>query len=129
MQRQRRRDTRLELEVRKRLHALGYRFRVDYQLDPSLRVRGDIVFTQRKLVVFIDGCFWHGCPDHATAPKNNAEWWREKLATNVDRDRRYTTALRERGWAVARFWEHEEPADVVSAVVKLLPDSRSGSPL
>ena len=107
MQRQRRRDTTRELEIRRALHALGYRFRVDYRMEPSLRTRGDIVFTRRRLVVFVDGCFWHGCPEHATAPKTNAEWWREKLAANVARDRRVDEELWALGWAVLRIWEHE----------------------
>lgn len=116
MQRQRRRDTSLELELRRRLHAFGYRFRVDHRLEPSLRVRGDIVFTKRKVVVFVDGCFWHGCPEHATAPKNNAEWWREKLAANVERDRRNSAALDGLGWTVIRIWEHESTEHAVERI-------------
>lgn len=108
MQRQRRRDTELEMQLRRRLHAAGHRFRVDYRLEPSLRVRGDIVFTRKKVVVFVDGCFWHGCPEHATQPKNNAEWWQAKLAANVARDRRADRELAERGWRVLRVWEHED---------------------
>ncbi|OLT16282.1 very short patch repair endonuclease [Serinicoccus sp. CUA-874] len=107
MQRQRRRDTTRELEIRRELHALGYRFRVDYRMEPSLRSRGDIVFTRRRLVVFIDGCFWHGCPEHATPPKTNTEWWTGKLAANVARDRRVDSALTALGWKVLRVWEHE----------------------
>ena len=114
MRRQGRRDTKPELAVRRRLHALGYRFRVDYKPEPDLRCRGDIVFTKRKVVVFIDGCFWHGCPIHATAPKNNAEWWREKLDANIARDRRTDAALENRGWRVLRVWEHV-PTDIASA--------------
>lgn len=129
MQRQRRRDTALEVGVRSRLHALGYRFRVDYRPDASLRTRGDIVFTRRKVVVFIDGCFWHGCPWHATEPKNNAQWWREKLAANVARDRRADQLLRDLGWAVIRVWEHEPLESAVASIVRVLgePPSR-GSP-
>lgn len=116
MQRQRRRDTKVELAIRRRLHALGYRFRVDHRMEPSLRVRGDIVFTRRKVVVFVDGCFWHSCPLHATAPKNNAEWWREKLNANKARDSRNTFALQELGWSVLRIWEHEEPEAAVEMI-------------
>src|SRR4051794_32017565 len=87
MQSQRRRDTTLELKIRRSLHALGYRYRVDFRMEPSFRARGDVVFTRKRVVVFVDGCFWHGCPEHATAPKNNAEWWRTKLEANVARDR------------------------------------------
>src|SRR6478735_3288497 len=102
MQQQRRRDTKLEVEIRRRLHSLGYRFRVDHRPEPSLRTRGDIVFTRRRVVVFVDGCFWHGCPEHATSPKNNADWWRGKLAANVGRDRRADKALTGLGWKVVR---------------------------
>jgi DNA mismatch endonuclease (patch repair protein) len=116
MQRQRRRDTALELEIRKALHAHGHRFRVDFRMEPALRTRGDIVFTRKRLVVFIDGCFWHGCPEHATAPKTNAAWWRDKLAANVARDRRVDEQLRLRGWTVLRIWEHEPATDAVARV-------------
>ena len=120
MQRQGRRDTRPELAIRRSLHALGYRFRVDYRPEPGLRCRGDIVFTKRKLVVFVDGCFWHGCPEHATAPKNNAEWWRAKLDANIARDRRTERALANRGWMVIRVWEHTPAAQGVEQIVAAL---------
>lgn len=120
MQRQRRRDTSLELEIRKRLHALGFRYRVDYRLEPALRTRADICFTKQKVAVFIDGCFWHGCPLHATSPKNNAEWWREKLDANIARDRRTDTALVERGWEVIRIWEHEDVVEAAAMIADQL---------
>ncbi|WP_178358690.1 very short patch repair endonuclease [Mycolicibacterium hippocampi] len=120
MQRQRRRDTSLELQVRRALHELGYRYRVDFRPEPILRCRGDIVFTRRKIVVFIDGCFWHGCPEHATSPVNNAEWWRMKLAANVERDRRNTRALEEIGWTVLRVWEHEALDEAVARITATL---------
>ncbi|MEP9415803.1 very short patch repair endonuclease [Gordonia sp. VNQ95] len=123
MKSQRRRDTEVEMEIRRRLHAVGLRYRVDYRPESSLRCRGDIVFTRAKLVVFIDGCFWHGCPDHATAPKNNSNWWREKLEANKFRDRRNTDALVGLGWEVLRFWEHDPPELVVASIVRSL-DSR-----
>lgn len=116
MQRQRRRDTALELQVRKQLHGIGFRYRVDYRPERSLRCRGDIVFTRRKVVVFVDGCFWHRCPLHATMPTNNAEWWREKLAANVERDRRNTMALAAFGWTVIRVWEHESVEAAVAQI-------------
>lgn len=123
LKRQRRRDTGLEVEIRKRLHRLGFRFRVDYRLEPSLRCRGDIVFTRRKVVVFVDGCFWHSCPEHGTSPANNAEWWRTKLAANVDRDRRTTEALTSLGWIAVRIWEHEAVDKAVGQVVRALDES------
>jgi DNA mismatch endonuclease, patch repair protein len=72
-------------------------------------------------VVMVDGCFWHGCPTHGTAPKNNSDWWREKLARNVERDRQTDAVLAQRGWNVVRIWEHEQPvpaADRIEALVR-----------
>ena len=120
MQKQKRRDTSVELAIRRRLHARGLRYRVDYRAETSLRVRGDIVFTRRKVIVFVDGCFWHGCPQHATAPKTNAEWWRAKLDANVERDRKNTVALHTRGWCVVRVWEHDEAEAAVDEIVRAL---------
>ncbi|MED5801240.1 very short patch repair endonuclease [Gordonia sp. Z-3] len=117
MQKQQRRDTSVELSVRRLLHAGGFRYRVDYRPSSTLRCRGDIVFTRARVVVFIDGCFWHGCPQHATQPKNNAQWWREKLDANMARDIRSAAALEGRGWHVLRFWEHEEPGDIVDRII------------
>lgn len=116
MLRQRRRDTGTEWAIRRRLHAAGFRYRVDVRPDVSLRCRGDIVFARAKVVVFIDGCFWHGCPLHGTQPKKNAEWWRDKLAKNVERDRRNTENLMALGWCVVRVWEHE---DLESALARI----------
>jgi DNA mismatch endonuclease (patch repair protein) len=76
----------------------------------------DIVFPKLKVAVFLDGCFWHGCPQHATQPKSNAEWWRAKLDKNVSRDAETTEHLRAEGWTVLRFWEHEMPNDVADTV-------------
>lgn len=120
MTRQSRRDTTLEVEIRRRLHALGYRYRVDHRPEPSLRTRGDIVFSTRKVVIYVDGCFWHGCPEHATAPTHNADWWRDKLRANVERDRRNTAALEELGWTVVRIWEHEDVDLVVQRITAML---------
>lgn len=121
MQLQRRRDTCLELDIRRQLHRLGFRYRVDHRPEPELRVRGDIVFAKRKIVVFVDGCFWHGCPEHATVPKNNAEWWRQKLDANIERDRRSRAALRALGWTVIVVWEHES-AEVASKRIAVALD-------
>lgn len=121
MQHQRRRDTKLEVEIRRRLHALGYRFRVDYRLEPSMRVRGDIVFTRRRVAVFVDGCFWHACPQHATMPANNAQWWRDKLEANVVRDARASQTLEDFGWQVVRIWEHTSIDAALDRVLAALP--------
>lgn len=106
MMSQKRRDTGPELEIRSRLHRLGHRFRVDYRV-PGTRRRIDIAFTRKRIAVFIDGCFWHSCPRHATQPKSNRAWWKRKLADNVRRDRATDRALRRQGWVVVRVWEHE----------------------
>jgi DNA mismatch endonuclease (patch repair protein) len=101
------------------LHAHGLRFRIDLPIRiPGHRaVRPDIVFTRSRVAVFIDGCFWHGCPEHGKRPTvQNAHYWRPKIAGNAERDIRHTAALESVGWVVLRFWEHEDPADVVSAI-------------
>ena len=106
MSRQRRRDTLPEVALRKELHALGYRFRVDAPIPGLPRRRCDLMFSRRKLAVFVDGCFWHRCPVHSTAPANNADWWAVKLDRNVTRDRETDTHLTTIGWSVLRIWEH-----------------------
>src|SRR4051794_11029082 len=112
MSRNRRRDTGPERALRRLLHAQGLRFRVDFpvRLD-GLTVRPDVVFPRWQVAVFVDGCFWHGCPEHGNVPTRNAEYWIPKLQRNVDRDRRSNAALRSAGWQVVRVWEHER-ADV-----------------
>ena len=107
--RQRTRDTAPELALRRLLHARGLRYRVDMAPLPGLRRRADIVFTRARLAVFVDGCFWHRCPQHGTSPKSNTDWWRDKLDRNVRRDRDTDRALAEAGWQVLRVWEHEPP--------------------
>lgn len=116
----RRRDTGPELAVRSRLHARGWRYRVDFRLAPPLRARADIVFTRARVAIFIDGCFWHSCPLHGTAPKANAEYWIPKLARNTERDRRTDEALAEMSWRVLRFWEHENPDDITARIEVIL---------
>lgn len=116
-----RRDTRPELEIRRELHARGLRYRVDASPVPSLRGRADILFRQARVAVYVDGCFWHSCPDHGVLPKGNREWWREKLAATVRRDRTTDSMLAELGWMVVRVWEHEDPvvaADRIEAAVR-----------
>ncbi|RDI48561.1 very short patch repair endonuclease [Nocardia mexicana] len=120
MSRQRRVGTKPETALRKELHRRGYRFFVDRAPLQGLRRRADLVFPRRKVAVYVDGCFWHCCPEHATYPKNNAEWWAEKLAGNVKRDRDTDTRLTGSGWLVVRVWEHEDAvaaADRVQAAL------------
>jgi len=120
MSRQARRDTAPEVALRRELHRRGLRFRVDWPLPGLPRRRADIAFTRRKVAVFVDGCFWHSCPEHATAPVSNGGWWADKLANNVRRDRQTDKHLRSLGWSVLRFWEHEAAlscGDLVSQAV------------
>jgi DNA mismatch endonuclease, patch repair protein len=114
------RDTAAELRVRSELHSRGLRFRVDRAPISGVRRRADVVFTRRRVAVFIDGCFWHGCPDHGTWPKHNADWWREKINANVRRDRDTNSRLEEAGWTVVRIWEHEDPVDAADRVERAL---------
>lgn len=116
-----RRDTKPELELRRILHGRGLRFRVDRAVLPDRRRRADIVFGPAKMAVFVDGCFWHGCPEHASWPANNAAFWRQKIETNRRRDRDTDDRLRAAGWRVERVWEHEDPgaaADRIEAAVR-----------
>jgi len=113
-----RRDTSTELSVRRELHARGLRYRVDYPPVAGLRRRADIVFTRARVAVFIDGCFWHGCPIHATSPKRNSDYWGPKLAANVVRDSDTNQRLEAEGWTVLRFWEHESPTEVATAIAR-----------
>jgi DNA mismatch endonuclease (patch repair protein) len=118
MRSNRRTGTKPEMALRAALHARGYRYRKDFRLDlPLRRVRPDIAFTSRKVAVFVDGCFWHACPDHGSKPKNNDWYWLPKLAKNVERDRAADEALARAGWTVVRLWEHVPLADAVAAVV------------
>jgi DNA mismatch endonuclease, patch repair protein len=123
MQRQGRRDTKPEMALRRALWARGLRYRVDRAPIPGMRRRADIVFGPAKVAVYVDGCFWHSCPEHATLPKNNREWWRAKLDANVRRDRDTDRRLGEAGWRVVRVWEHEETAVAFERVVRALVDS------
>lgn len=116
MQRQRRSDTRPELDLRRELHRRGLRYRVDTKVLTGLRRRADIVFPRQKVAVFVDGCFWHACPEHGTSPKANAGWWQEKLDANVRRDRDTDRRLREAGWTPVRIWEHEDPIEAADLV-------------
>lgn len=117
MRSNRRRDTKPELAVRRLLFLAGARYRVDVPLWFDRRRRADIVFPARKLVVFIDGCFWHGCEKHYSAPQANAEYWRNKVLSNRRRDAETTKRLTQDGWLVLRFWEHDDAAEVAAAIL------------
>ncbi len=112
-----RRDTAPELRVRRLLHAQGLRYRVDAPLPFDRRRRADITFPRARVVVFIDGCFWHACPEHYIAPKSHPEYWSPKIAANRARDAETTARLAVDGWTVLRFWEHEDPDRVADTIV------------
>ena len=113
----RRKDTSAELALRRALRESGLRYRVDYKL-PGTRRRADIAFPKAKIAVFVDGCFWHACPQHGTWPRANAVWWREKLMANRMRDLDTTERLSKAGWTVMRFWEHEDAMAAARSVAK-----------
>ena len=118
MQANRSSDTKPELAVRQRLHRDGLRYRVAIAPVPGLRRHADVVFTKARIAVFIDGCFWHRCPEHGRETFNhNADYWEAKIATNVARDQDTNTRLRAAGWTVLRFWEHQEVDAVTQAIV------------
>ncbi|MFI8694704.1 very short patch repair endonuclease [Dietzia maris] len=125
MSRQKRRDTKCETEVRKFLHASGARYRVNFRPLPEYRFSADLGWKSLKLAIFIDGCFWHGCPKHATIPKSNTEWWRDKIEANRRRDQRVVQQLENAGWVAARFWEHEPSANVARTIVALAAARRN----
>jgi DNA mismatch endonuclease (patch repair protein) len=107
MSRQKSRNTQVEIELRRRLHAAGLRYRIHRRPVLGVRREADIVFGPARVAVFVDGCFWHGCPEHATWPRRNAEFWREKIEGNRRRDANTDTRLADAGWLVVRVWEHE----------------------
>jgi DNA mismatch endonuclease, patch repair protein len=124
MARTRRRDTKPEVDLRRALHARGFRYRVDRAVLAGAGRRPDIVFGPTRVVVFVDGCFWHGCPKHATWPTHNAEFWREKIETNQRRDRDTDRRLKEAGWTVVRIWEHEDAEHAADRVARMLRERR-----
>ncbi len=117
----RREGTAPEVRLRQELHRRGLRYIVERRPLKEIRTRADIVFTRAKVAVFVDGCFWHGCPIHGSAPASNAAWWQAKIQGNRERDVRGTAALDQGGWTVIRIWEHEDPvmaADRIEALVR-----------
>lgn len=117
MSRQANKDTAAELALRRELHRRGLRYRIEYPVPAMPRRRMDVVFTRAKVAVFVDGCFWHACPEHGTNPSTNGAWWAEKLRKNVERDRETDTHLADLGWTVVRTWEHESAEAAADRVV------------
>lgn len=111
-----RRDTKPELLLRQELHRRGLRYRVQIKVPGNNRRTIDIAFTRVRLAVYVDGCFWHGCPDHYVRPRANSEWWRWKIERNQERDRDTDRQLDDAGWSVLRIWEHESPESAADLV-------------
>ncbi|WP_405676636.1 very short patch repair endonuclease [Streptomyces sp. NBC_01511] len=122
------RDTKPELALRSLLHRKGLRYRVDTRPLPDLRRKADVVFPKAKVAVFVDGCYWHGCPEHHRPAKRHSEFWQEKIQGNRDRDAATNLALSESGWIVVRVWEHDPPEEAASRVAEIVRE-RSGGPL
>lgn len=118
MQSNKGRDTRPELALRRAVHAMGMRYRVSTRPIPAVRRTADLVFTRARLAVFVDGCFWHGCPEHHTVSKTNAEYWAAKVEKNRARDRETDRLLAAEGWAVLRVWEHEDSSACAARVLE-----------
>lgn len=132
MQAQGRRDTAPELALRRELHRRHRRFFVDRAPVAGLRRRADLVFPRLRVAVFVDGCFWHGCPVHGRVPSSNADWWQTKLARNARRDRDTDRRLHEQGWSVVRVWEHQpvqQAADEVETLLTAAERRRTGPTL
>jgi DNA mismatch endonuclease (patch repair protein) len=123
-----RRDTAPEVAVRQLLHARGMRYRVHLPVPGIRRRTIDIAFTQGKIAIFVDGCYWHGCPEHGRLPHSNSAWWSEKLQRNRRRDVQTTAHLHSLGWQVLRAWEHEDPYDVTKLVEELVLRSTGRKP-
>lgn len=118
-----RRDNDAELALRRALHAAGCRYRVTYPVPGLPRRTIDIAFTRAKVAVFVDGCFWHGCPEHGTSPRANSAWWRTKIEANRARDDDTSQHLVAQGWRVLRFWEHEDVSGSVAMITSVLPSA------
>lgn len=119
------RDTRPELVLRRAVFARGLRYRVAYKPLKGVRRSADMAFTRVKVAVFVDGCFWHGCPAHHTSPKTNAEYWANKIEVNQARDRDTDALFAAAGWAVVRIWEHEDVTLAADRVIDIVTKRRT----
>ncbi|MFF3518661.1 very short patch repair endonuclease [Streptomyces sp. NPDC004393] len=120
-------DTGPEKRLRSILHQAGLRYRVSARPVPSLRRTADVVFTAAKVAVFVDGCFWHGCPDHGSMPASNRDFWTAKIAGNRTRDAETTKLLEEAGWTVVRVWEHTAPEEAAKTVMTAVTAARTAA--
>lgn len=123
MQATRRRDTAAEERLRAELTALGLEYVVDAPPIAGLRRRADVLFPTHRIAVYVDGCFWHGCPTHGTWPKANAQFWRDKIEANRRRDADTNGRLEKEGWRVLRFWEHDDPVEAARSVARAVSAS------
>ena len=112
-----------ELALRQAMYRIGLRYRVGYAVLKKPRRIADVAFPGRKIPVFVDGCFWHGCPEHATWPKRNAEFWRKKIEANRQRDADTNARLQAIGWTVLRFWSQESPAKAAETVARVVANA------
>ena len=110
-----------ELRLRREMHRLGMRYRLHPKHLPG---RPDVALTSARIAIFVDGCFWHGCPEHGTAPKNNREWWSNKISANIARDRHKDLQLAQLGWLVIHIWEHDDPHEAALRIRRSWLDRR-----
>lgn len=123
----RQKDTGAEVALRRELYRRGLRYRVDFKVLQKPRRVADIAFPRLRIAVFVDGCFWHGCPEHATWPQRNAEFWKQKIDANRARDMDTNERLRGMGWTVLRFWGHESPIHAAETVAQTVAMAKSQS--
>lgn len=127
MQGNKSRDTKPEIAVRCAVHAMGMRYRVAARPLADVRRTADLVFRRARVAVFVDGCFWHGCPSHHTSPKTNEGYWTRKIEGNKARDEDTTALLMTAGWTVLRFWSHEEPQSVATRIAEVIRSEHEGT--
>jgi DNA mismatch endonuclease (patch repair protein) len=128
MSAQRSQDTGPEVAIRRVLYAMGMRYRVHLRPVPELRRQADIVFVRARVAVFVDGCFWHGCPEHGRRHHKTNEWyWPEKIARNQRRDADTDECLRSHGWTVVRVWEHDSPEQAARRISAAVSAARRDS--
>ena len=125
MARVRQKGTDAEVALRREMYRIGLRYRIDYEVLRRPRRVADVAFPGRKIAVFVDGCFWHGCPEHGTWPKQNSAFWRQKIEANRQRDADTNDRLRSLGWTVLRFWSHESPVMAAKAVARVVAKADS----
>src|SRR5882757_174569 len=125
MQSNKGRDTQPEVALRSAVHALGLRYRVSMRPLKGLRRTADLVFTRAKVAVFLDGCFWHGCPEHHRPAKRNSDFWTNKINGNRARDAETDRLLREAGWESIRVWEHQDPSESAAHIARVVQERTS----